>query len=877
MRLLPALAAFAFALSQAWASLPFTDTEYAIDIPTLEAVVGHTPGEEMTTSAEAVRYLERLAEAAPDRVKVIPYAESWQGRQLVYVVISSKETMANLDKVKADIARLSDGRSVTGAERDALAKQLPAVTWLGYGVHGNEISVVDAALAVAYHLVAAKNDPQVDKILSETIVLIDPNQNPDGRERFLHHFESARGLEPQGHSYAAERNEPWPGGRLNHALFDMNRDWFSLTQPETRGRVKVIAEWNPVATVDAHEMGSNSTYFFAPAAAPFNPQITEDQRAGHDIIGRANAAAFDKAGVRYFTREIFDMFYPGYGETWPGLNGALGMTYEQGSARGLRYNRPDGSALLYADGVANHFLATLTTAATVAENKDDMLAGYAARRASAVQEGEASPNRYTIVDLSVRTAQAHDFAERMVAQGIPVDVAGPGSRICGTAYAEGALIIDRARPNGRLISTLLDRDTPLNKEYMKGQEERRANGQRHEIYDVVGWSVPLMDGLSAKTCARADAAEAKPYAGAPAPAALADAALGYALPWDDAGQARLLIAAMRSGLKANVTRDAFVQDGRKFSKGSAIFSVAENGDGLKSTLDALLKEHGGEIVPMQTSWVDEGPNLGSGSFSQARLPKIAMVWGMGTSPLSAGASRYVLERQLGLPVTPIRTIHMGYADLSGFDVLVLPETGFGFGQALGGGADAVVEFVREGGVVVGFGSAVGALAGGDLDLLPAKRERKVGDNGSNASDESTVPGTELWSEDDYNAAVRDGGQRPDTVPGVLLRATANPDHWLSAGYTESISLFRGSTIYSPLMDSEGINVFRYKDAEELLASGYLWDDVRKQLARKPFVMARNVGDGMVIGFAQDPTVRAYQNGLQLLIANSVVLAPAFTD
>jgi len=876
MRLLSLFAALSLSVAPAAASLPFTNTDYAIDIPTLEAVVGHTTGAEITTPDETLRYFERLREAAPDRMKIVPYADSWEGRQLVYGIITSKENMAKLDELKADLAKFADGTSLSNAERAREARRLPAVAWLAYGVHGNEISGTDAALALAYHLLAAKDDAQVEKILEETIVIIDPMQNPDGRARFIHSFEAARGIEIQGATYAAERDEPWPSGRFNHALFDMNRDWFTLSQPETVGRVTGMLEWHPTVAVDAHEMGSSSTYFFAPAARPFNPFVTADQREGHELIGRANADAFDTVGIPYFTREVYDMFYPGYGETWPGLNGAVAMTYEQASARGLEYDRANGSTMTYGETVRNHFLSTLTTAFTLASYKDAALKAYGDRRASAVEEGKASSGRFTVIDRSVRPAQAEDFARRMIAQGIPVRTVKPGAKVCGTTYDAGALIVDRAAPNGRLISTLLDENTPLADDYMELQERRRQAGDRHQLYDVTAWSIPLMDGLAAERCARVDVSATESYS-APKAAILPEAAFGYALPWDDAGQAKLLIAALQSGLKGRSTDLPFVQEDTEFGAGTVVFTVAENGDGLTASLNALLAEHGGRLTPMETSWVSDGPNFGSRNFRELSLPKVAMAWGLGTSPLSAGATRHVIERNLGLPVTPVRVQSMAFADLSKYDVVILPETGRGFSGLLGRGGGALKQFVENGGVVMALGSATRALAGEDISLLPVKSERRPGEEGATGLDSSTIPGTELWSEEDYRKATASGTKVPDSVPGVLLRATADGDHWMSFGYDEAVTLFRGSTIYSPLKDNEGVNVFRYADAERILASGYLWNDVGNQLARKPFVMARRVGDGAVVAFAQDPTVRAYQHGLELMIANGLVLGPAHTN
>ena len=884
MRAIAAIAAFllfSVLAPTAHAELPFTQTSYADEIPTLKSVVGHAPGEEITTPRQALDYLDRLEDAAPEMVKVIPYAESWEGRQLVYVVISSPRNMENLEKIKADLARLADGRSVAEPDRTRMVAELPAVTWLAYGVHGNEISSTDAALALAYHLVAARGDPQVETILKESILVIDPMQNPDGRARFIHSFTSARGLEVQGAPYAAERDEPWPSGRFNHALFDMNRDWFALTQPETRGRVSAMLEWHPVVTVDAHEMGSSSTYFFAPGARPFTPFLTDDQLAQHEVIGKDIASAFDARGIPYFTREVYDMFYPGYGETWPGLNGAVGMTYEQASARGLRADRDDGTVLTYLDGIRNHFVATLTTASTVAENKDTFLGSFIERRASAVSEGRVSSRRFTVVDRAVRPGQADAFADRMEAQGIDVEVLPRGATACGKALPAGGYVVDRAQPNGRLISTLLDPNTPLAEDFMKEQEQRRKSGLRHQLYDVTAWSVPLMDGLSATACAQVDLSGALADGPPARSAALPDAAFGYALPWDDASQARLLIAALREGIVGRSTNEAFLQDGTRFPRGTVVFSRKTNGDDLGRRLGALVREHGGRLVAMHTSWVADGPNFGSRNFRKLTEPRVALAWGAGTSPLSAGAARYVIERQLGLPVTPIRVQSLRYAELDAYDVLVLPETRRGFEALLASGGGSIQRFAEDGGVVIGFGSAVSILADDAIGLLPARRERKAlpeGQAGRNSGDDgSTVPGTELWSEEDYREAVTSGNAYPDSVPGVLVRAVADQNHWLSAGYEEAIALFRGNTIYSPLTDSEGTNVFRYRDAEELLASGYLWADVKAQMARKPFVMARNVGDGVVIGFAQDPTVRAYLNGLQLLVANGLLFGPAHTD
>ncbi|MEO1204122.1 MAG: M14 family zinc carboxypeptidase, partial [Pseudomonadota bacterium] len=295
--------------------------DYDPAVPTVEGVIGHTSGERITWYRDAIRYFEALEAALPEQVSVHRYAESWEGRELIYVVISATDNIARIDDIKAGMQALRDAGNTSPAEARELIETLPAVTWLSYAVHGNEISSTDAAMLTAYHLLAARGDERVRRILDETVVIIDPMQNPDGRDRFIHSFEMAEGLTPLADRLAAEHDEPWPSGRVNHYLFDLNRDWFIQSQPETRGRVDAIQEWYPVAFVDAHEMGPDSTYYFAPEALPYNPHLAEDQRANLELFGRNNARWFDEFGIDYFTREVFDAFYPGYGASWPSYFG----------------------------------------------------------------------------------------------------------------------------------------------------------------------------------------------------------------------------------------------------------------------------------------------------------------------------------------------------------------------------------------------------------------------------------------------------------------------------------------------------------------------------------------------------------------------------
>ncbi|MGE5814697.1 MAG: M14 metallopeptidase family protein, partial [Acidobacteriota bacterium] len=340
---------------------------YDPKIPTVKSVLGYDVGEEITSPDGLVTYMKALSAAAPDRTRLVQYAKSWEGRPLYLMVIASPERIARLDDTKTALKRIADPRGLSPADAERLVKELPAVTWLIHGVHGNEISSCEAAMAEAYHILASQGDSSIDQVLRDSIVLIDPSQNPDGRARFLSTTLQGRAYPPDPEPFSAEHDEPWPGGRANHYLFDMNRDYFSLSQPETQGREAVFLEWFPQVVADLHEMGGNSTYYFAPPAVPINPHITKEQMKWLDAFGRENAAAFDARGFAYFTREVYDSFYPGYGESWPMYHGAIGMTYEQASTRGLVLRREDATLLRYRDAVTHHFTSAVTTAITAAK------------------------------------------------------------------------------------------------------------------------------------------------------------------------------------------------------------------------------------------------------------------------------------------------------------------------------------------------------------------------------------------------------------------------------------------------------------------------------------------------------------------------------
>jgi hypothetical protein len=862
------------------------NADYDPSVPTIESVLGHAHGERITWHAEAVRYFEALASAEPDRVSVHRYASSWEGRDLIYVVISSPENMARIEDIKADMQSLRNVANTSAADADRIIQSGPAVTWLSYGVHGDEISSTDASMITAYHLLASRGDERIANILRDTVVVIDPMQNPDGRDRFIHGFEMAEGLMPDSDRLSAEHEQPWPGGRFNHYLFDMNRDWFTLNQSESRGRVVALQEWYPVVYVDLHEMGGDRTYYFAPGADPINPHVTATQAENEELFGRTNAAWFDEFGIDYFTSDVYDNFYSGYGSSWPQYFGSVAMTYEQASVEGLILRQYNGNELSYAESVRNHFVTSLGTAETVASNRQKFLQDFYDYQVSAIDEGRSDDIRVYIIPQQTDQAGANKLAGQLVQQGVSVGVADTGFKACGTDYAAGSYVIDMAQPAKRLVRTLLDADVPMDGEFLAEQEDRRARGLGDKIYDVTAWSLPLMMNIRAETCNRLASVSTSPAGPelVQAPALPdADAKVAYLVPWGEATAIRFLSRALLDGLNVKSSDAAFALNGRRYPAGTLIIDVADNSANVHREVRDIALTSGARVFSVDDSWVTDGPSLGSNKIVSHNRPDVAIAWDAPTSPTSAGQTRFVIERHFDYPVTAIRSARIATADLSNYEVLILPEAyGEGYAGVLGeAGTENLRDWVSKGGVLIALGSANRYVADANIDLLSIRRENAVaeddGEDGISSSSgnddeelEATVAGQNLSSQADYEKAITPESSLPDSLAGVLLRADVAPEHWLAAGVASSLNvLARDTGIYTPIRLDSGVNVARFSSPDNLLASGYIWEENRQQLAFKPFAVVQPSGRGFVIAFTQDPNIRAYLDGLNVIFMNAI--------
>ncbi|HEX6069108.1 MAG TPA: M14 family zinc carboxypeptidase, partial [Longimicrobiaceae bacterium] len=449
--------------------------------PSPEEFLGYPLGAHFTPAADVQAYARLLA-ATSAAAAYEEYGHTPERRDLFHLVIARAEHRTRLDEILAAHAELADPRTTESRARE-IAARYPAVVYFSYGVHGNEPSSSEAAMWTAWDLLRGAAESAT--ILDSLIVVLDPVVNPDGRDRYVEWYRSVAGATPNPDPRSREHREPWPTGRYNHYLVDLNRDWAWATQPETRARLARWWRWNPLVHVDFHEMDFTSSYFFFPAAAPINPVYPEHILRWGERFGKENARAFDARGWAYFTGDEYDLFYPGYGDSWPSLLGAIGMTYEQAGngAAGLAIRRPSGDTLTLRDRALRHWTSGMTTLRTAAAGKTDLMLDFAAAQRD-VGRGQPDvllvpgPDTLRLAALIRHLRLQGIVAERAAAEFRADAAPHPGFET-RSIFPAGTFRVPARQARGRLATTLLAPTVPLRAE---------------SSYDISAWSLPYAYG-----------------------------------------------------------------------------------------------------------------------------------------------------------------------------------------------------------------------------------------------------------------------------------------------------------------------------------------------------------------------------------------------
>ncbi|HUR10756.1 MAG TPA: M14 metallopeptidase family protein, partial [Flavitalea sp.] len=542
-----------------------------------EQFLGYKLGSRYTPHYRIVDYFRHVAGQSSDKVKLEQYGETNEGRPLLLAFISSTENVSNLENIRQNNLRLAG----TSLDKMAANENAPAIVWLSYNVHGNETSSSEAAMLTLYELVNPANARTKDW-LKNTVILIDPCVNPDGRDRYVNWFNSMVGKTPNPQPFSREHSEYWPGGRANHYYFDLNRDWAWQTQVESQQRIVKYNQWLPHVHVDYHEQGINEPYYFAPAAEPFHEVITPWQRQFQTMIGRNNAKYFDQNGWLYFTKERFDLFYPSYGDTYPTYKGAIGMTYEQGGGPrgGAAVINEDGDTLTLWDRLYHHYTTGMSTIEITSQNAGKV-----------VQEFHRYFNK-------ARTAPGGEFKGYLVKAGngekakklrllldrnqIQYGFSTGEGTITGLNYftgknesvkpSSGDLVINTNQPNSNLIQVLFERNSKLSDS---------------NTYDITAWAIPYAYGLTTygtinyiNASGTKEPTETNPV--------LLPNAYAYLVKWDGVNSARFLSEMLKQGIKMRYAEQAFTVKGEEFEKGTLMITRTSNQS--VSNIESIVKQ-----------------------------------------------------------------------------------------------------------------------------------------------------------------------------------------------------------------------------------------------------------------------------------------------
>lgn len=843
-------------------------------VPRPDAVLGYAVGSRFTHQARIAGYLEALAAASP-RVKVWEYGRTYEGRPLQLAAISTPENIARLDEIRRQRLRLADPAGLSASEREKLIRRLPVVVWLAYGVHGDEASSSEAAMLTAYALAAAQGE--MGDLLASTIVLIDPLCNPDGRERYLHGYEERQGQAPDGHREAAEHYQPWPGGRQNHYLIDLNRDWAWASQQETRSRIAAYRAWEPQVYVDFHEMGADSTYFFPPPSEPVLPRIDQRVLGWLPVFGRANAEAFDHQGWIYYKAENYDLFYPGYGDSYPSLHGAVGMTYEMagGGRGGLLLDRRDGTTLTLADRVARHLTTSLSTVRTAERNGRRLMQDFVACRLHAASE----PARYYLWPADQPEAQA--LAELLELHGARVAQLDRAAEVRAQTltgareesahrFAAGTYVVSSAQPLGPLVESLLDREAPMSAAFLERQRQRFEENREQEFYDITAWSLPLAFNLRVwTTSSGSDLGDTHPATVAPgglvpsspspsSPSAPgspgASAELGYLVAPRGIASYRLAAALGRRQIHYRLALSPLTEGGVTYPAGTLFVPRHGNSERLRDELAALLRETGVSARAVGSSFELGGLSLGSNSMPSVRLPRVGLLSGEGVDATSFGFLWFLLDNAVGVPCDRLDIDHLRAATLAHFDVLILPDGAYGdrLGTTL---RTALDDWIK---------------AGGELIAVGGETARWLHEHEMTSFKPWRAPAGDAESEGSEERAL---GEREITTPGAIFATRLAPHHPLALGVpTAPPVLVEGSTVILPSGDPHR-DVLVVAPQEPLLA-GFAWPEARQRLAGSLLVGTETRGSGSVVIFVQEPDFRLFWRGTEPLLLNAVLWGSA---
>ena len=804
--------------------------------------LGYPLGESFTPHYRVIDYFNYISATSPKTVKLQKYGKTYENRPLTLAFISSETNINRLEEIRTNNLRLS------GNLNGKADLNQPAIVWLSYNVHGNESVSTEAAMQTLYDLVDPANS-KTKAWLKNTVIVIDPCVNPDGRERYVNFYNSVANKVADPTPFSREHQEPWPGGRANHYYFDLNRDWAWQTQMETQQRMLLYNQWLPQIHVDFHEQGINEPYYFAPAAEPFHEDITKWQREFQTIIGKNNAKYFDEKNWLYFTKERFDLLYPSYGDTYPTYNGAIGMTFEQGGSgrAGLAVLTEVGDTLTLKNRIAHHHTTGLSTIEVSSANADRLISEYK----NYFEKSRLNPSGLykTYIIKDDNTGKLNALANLLTKNGIEFGYGAPKGGT-GFNYFTGKsesftvqksdMVVSAYQPKSVLVKVLFEPSTFVSDSV---------------TYDITAWALPYAYGL--KSYATKSVLK---FASTSQPVSTQSAntiqkPLAFLANWGSLSDVKFLATLLKKDIKVRYSEVPFQAGGKQYGIGSLIITRTSN-ENLTTDFEKIITtaalQSGVSVQPLASGFLEKGADLGSDKIRYIKRPRVALIGGDNVSSLAFGEAWHFFEQQINYPVSVIMYANLDRANLNEFDVLIYPN-----GEYDSIADDKMQNWIKNGGKLIAMENAVAQLAGKKGFSLIAKEVPKI-ENGKNKNVYA-----ELKS---YENRERESIQ--NSIPGAIYKVDIDNTHPLGFGFPKFYyTLKRDDKLYSFLESGWNVGVLKKNN----YVTGFVGNKTKKDLVDGLLFGVEEMGSGSVVYLAENPLFRSFWENGKLLFSNAVFM------
>ncbi|MFK7933018.1 MAG: M14 family metallopeptidase [Saprospiraceae bacterium] len=823
--------------------LLFSWTNSFAQLTTPDEFFPHNIGETFSHHHQIVDYYQYVAENSAN-VQVEQYGWTNEDRPLIVAYVSTPGNLARLEEIRLNHlrkAKMEDGE--ISRDKDI------SIVWLSYSVHGNEAAGTEASPRVLYQLANAENK-STQEWLENTIVILDPAMNPDGYTRYTTWYRQVANRLPNLDQISREHREPWPGGRMNHYYFDLNRDWVWATQKETRQRLPLYQKWLPHIHADLHEQGINSPYYFAPAAQPYHEYLTKWQRDFQTDIGKNHARYFDEEGWLYFTKEVFDLLYPSYGDTYPLFNGGIGMTYEQGGSgrAGREVFLDSGDTLTLEDRISHHVATSLSTVEMGSKSATQLNRNFEKYYQDAVANPVGDYSTF-VIKANNSPAKLKKLIELLDRHNIRYGRMDKSKTVLAYGYNNGRsasvnvssrdLIISAYQPKSTLVQVLFE------------PEPKVVDSL---TYDVTAWSIPLAYGLNAyATSEKLEATDTFDLADFQKNNTTKNA-YAYVVDWNAVQSARFLSELLKKGIKVRVARNSANFKEKSITPGTLVITRADNRKlaNFDQQIVGIANELEQQLVTINSGFAEDGSDLGSRSYELLTTPQVAVVQSDNTSPYSFGQLWYYFEEDLNYPISVIRPQDLDRLSTLDFDIVILPSGRYAFKDET---IKSIDNWTRSGGKFIAIGSALRSLAnkpGFKLKNSPPKA-KNGGDNLANKT---------------ISYAQQQRNSISDRIPGAIFKIKLDNTHPLAFGMPDYyFSLKTGTLRYDLLSDSWNIG---YVDKKANIL-GFAGSNAKRDMQNSMVFAVTERGRGNTIYMVDNPLFRGFWEQGKLLFSNALFL------